>query len=66
MSNPAKLRVVQWATGGVGKAAIECVLNHPQLNHQVEVTRDVLADECASLLRDFFRDRRKIKVRFSA
>src|SRR3984885_5347500 len=31
MSNPAKLRVIQWATGGVGKAAIECVLNHPQL-----------------------------------
>src|SRR5271167_2568961 len=31
MSNPAKLRVVQWATGGVGKAAIECVLNHPEL-----------------------------------
>jgi 2,4-diaminopentanoate dehydrogenase len=29
VSNP--LRVVQWATGGVGKAAIECVLNHPQL-----------------------------------
>ena len=29
MSSP--LRVVQWATGGVGKAAIECVLNHPQL-----------------------------------
>src|ERR1700749_642506 len=31
MSNPSKLRVIQWATGGVGKAAIECVLNHPQL-----------------------------------
>lgn len=31
MGNPAKLRVIQWATGGVGKAAIECVLNHPQL-----------------------------------
>ena len=31
MSSPSKLRVVQWATGGVGKAAIECVLNHPQL-----------------------------------
>jgi 2,4-diaminopentanoate dehydrogenase len=31
MSNPAKLRVIQWATGGVGKAAIECVLNHPAL-----------------------------------
>src|ERR1700743_491039 len=31
MSNPAKLSLVQWATGGGGKAAIECVLNHPQL-----------------------------------
>jgi 2,4-diaminopentanoate dehydrogenase len=31
MSNPSKLRVIQWATGGVGKAAIECVQNHPQL-----------------------------------
>lgn len=31
MSNPSRLRVIQWATGGVGKAAIECVLNHPQL-----------------------------------
>jgi 2,4-diaminopentanoate dehydrogenase len=29
MSEP--LRVIQWATGGVGKAAIECVQNHPQL-----------------------------------
>jgi hypothetical protein len=27
----SKLRVIQWATGGVGKAAIECVLNHPGL-----------------------------------
>src|SRR5947209_3283417 len=31
MSSPSKLRVIQWATGGVGKAAIECVLNHPEL-----------------------------------
>jgi hypothetical protein len=31
MSSQSKLRVIQWATGGVGKAAIECVLNHPQL-----------------------------------
>lgn len=31
MSNPPKLRVIQWATGGVGRAAIECVLNHPRL-----------------------------------
>src|ERR1700731_124300 len=25
------IRVIQWATGGVGKAAIQCVLNHPRL-----------------------------------
>jgi hypothetical protein len=31
MTSRSKLRVIQWATGGVGKAAIECVLNHPQL-----------------------------------
>jgi 2,4-diaminopentanoate dehydrogenase len=31
MSSRSKLRVIQWATGGVGKAAIACVLNHPQL-----------------------------------
>src|ERR1700747_2940673 len=31
MSSLSKLRVIQWATGGVGKAAIGCVLNHPQL-----------------------------------
>jgi 2,4-diaminopentanoate dehydrogenase len=31
LSSPDKRRVIQWATGGVGKAAIECVLNHPEL-----------------------------------
>jgi hypothetical protein len=31
VSSRSKLRVIQWATGGVGKAAIECVRNHPQL-----------------------------------
>jgi 2,4-diaminopentanoate dehydrogenase len=31
LSSPDKLRVIQWATGGVGKAAIACVLNHPEL-----------------------------------
>jgi hypothetical protein len=29
--NVKTLRVIQWATGGVGKAAIEAVLNHPEL-----------------------------------
>ena len=35
------------------------VVNHPQLNHQMEVTTGVLADECGDLLRNFFRDRRQ-------
>lgn len=34
------------------------VLNHPQLNHQMEVGQGVLAEECGELLRAFFRDRR--------
>jgi tRNA(adenine34) deaminase len=34
------------------------VLNHPRLNHQVNVTAGVLAEECAELLREFFRERR--------
>ncbi len=34
------------------------VLNHPKLNHQMEVTPGVLAEECGELLREFFRERR--------
>jgi tRNA(adenine34) deaminase len=36
------------------------VLNHPKLNHQVEVTGGVLAARCMDLLQTFFRDRRKV------
>jgi tRNA(adenine34) deaminase len=34
------------------------VMNHPQLNHRVDVTAGVLADECSSMLTNFFRRRR--------
>jgi len=34
------------------------VLNHPQLNHQVEVRSGVLAGRSAELLQTFFRNRR--------
>lgn len=34
------------------------VLNHPRLNHRVELAHGVLAAECAEVLRDFFRRRR--------
>ena len=34
------------------------VVNHPKLNHQMQVTPGVLAEECGELLRGFFRERR--------
>jgi tRNA(adenine34) deaminase len=33
-------------------------MNHPQLNHKVEVSAGLLADECGALLTAFFRSRR--------
>jgi tRNA(adenine34) deaminase len=34
------------------------VLNHPSLNHRMEVRTGVLAGRCAEVLQDFFRSRR--------
>jgi tRNA(adenine34) deaminase len=34
------------------------VLNHPQLNHKLEVRGGVLAGRCAELLQTFFKNRR--------
>ena len=34
------------------------VLNHPKLNHQIEVRGGVLAGRCADLLQEFFKNRR--------
>ncbi len=34
------------------------VLNHPQLNHKVEVRSGILAGRCAELLQTFFKSRR--------
>lgn len=42
--------------GACGSAL--AVMNHPQLNHRVEVTSGLLADECSTLLTNFFRARR--------
>ena len=60
----ARLRCVVFGTedpkAGAGGSVL-AILNHPQLNHRVEVRRGVLKEECASLLREFFRRRRKKK-----
>ncbi len=35
------------------------VMNHPQLNHKVEVVSGLLAEECGAMLTSFFRSRRQ-------
>ena len=42
---------------GAGGSVLN-VLDHPLLNHQPEVVSGVLADECAAVLREFFRRKR--------
>ena len=38
--------------------SVLAVLNHPQLNHQMQVEQGIGAEESAELLRGFFRERR--------
>ncbi len=38
--------------------SVLAVLNHPALNHRVEVVGGVLAEECGDMLQRFFRERR--------
>jgi tRNA(adenine34) deaminase len=35
------------------------VINHPRLNHKMEVVSGVLGDRCSQILQDFFRRRRE-------
>lgn len=44
-------------TGAAG--SVMNLLQHPALNHKVEIVSGILADECANKLSDFFRKRRK-------
>ncbi|KAF7774506.1 tRNA(adenine34) deaminase [Pseudoalteromonas citrea] len=44
-------------TGAAG--SIMNIVNEPKLNHQLEVSQGVLAEECAQKLSDFFKRRRK-------
>ncbi len=43
-------------TGACG--SVVSVLNHPRLNHQMQVEQGVFAEEAGELLRSFFRERR--------
>lgn len=46
-------------TGAAG--SLLDVLRHPGMNHQVQIEQGVLAEECAALLSEFFRQRRAEK-----
>ena len=43
---------------GAVRSVLE-VLNHPRLNHRMEVTSGVLAARCAELLQGFFAEKRR-------
>lgn len=46
-------------TGAAG--SLLDVLRHPGMNHQVQIEQGILAEECAALLSNFFRQRRAEK-----
>jgi tRNA(adenine34) deaminase len=57
----ARLKSVVYGTDDPKAGAVHSVvgvLNHPQLNHKMEVRNGVLRDRCAQLLQEFFKARR--------
>jgi tRNA(adenine34) deaminase len=43
---------------GGGCGSVFNIVDEPRLNHRVQVTGGVMAEECARVLREFFKDRR--------
>ena len=57
----ARLDRVVYATADPNAGAcgsVLSVLNHPQLNHQMQVEQGIAMEEAAEMLRAFFRERR--------
>jgi tRNA(adenine34) deaminase len=57
----ARLRSLTYGADDPKAGAVHSVLqviNHPELNHQMEVRGGVLAGRCADLLQEFFRNKR--------
>lgn len=44
--------------GGAVRSLFQ-IVDNPALNHRVEVTAGIRDDECAAIMRDFFRSRRR-------
>ena len=45
-------------TGACG--SVINIANHRKLNHRIKIKKGILAEECASLLKDFFKKKRKV------
>jgi tRNA(adenine34) deaminase len=57
----ARLKSLVYGTDDPKAGAVHSVvgvLNHPRLNHKMEIRSGVLADKCAQLLQEFFKKRR--------
>ena len=44
-------------TGACG--SVTNIANHKKLNHRIKITKGILKTECSSLLKDFFKEKRK-------
>src|SRR5947199_1160086 len=63
----ARLQRLVYGAADVKAGAVHSVMqviNHPLLNHQMEVVGGVLGEECTALIQDFFR-RRRMQVKGS-
>jgi len=57
----ARVKRIVYGAADLKTGAVESLyklLSDPRLNHQPEVTGGILADECGTLLKEFFRRRR--------
>lgn len=60
----ARIKRVVYGATDLKTGAVESlyqILSDPRLNHQPEVTSGILAEECGSLLKQFFKTRRITK-----
>ena len=58
----ARVPVVVWGAADPKAGAVESLyrlFEDPRLNHRVDHTGHVMADECGRILSDFFRQKRK-------
>ena len=39
--------------------SVLAVLNHPRLNHKMEITTGILSERCSTVIQDFFRQKRE-------